>query len=62
MTEHHHDHPASKKEGRSEDGKPHRRRLHKDWRAWLVVALMLAAVIIYVLTLDESILPFALGK
>jgi hypothetical protein len=31
--------------------------LHKDWRAWLVVGLMLAAISIYVLTLDESVQP-----
>jgi hypothetical protein len=36
------------------------RRLHKDWRVWLVVGLMLAAMIIYVLTLDESVLPAVL--
>ena len=31
--------------------------LHKDWRAWLVIALMLAAIGTYVLTLDDSIQP-----
>ena len=62
MTEHHHDHAASEKYTHRENGKPHRRRLHKDWRVWLAVALMLAAAIIYVITLDDSILPFALGK
>lgn len=31
--------------------------LHKDWRAWLVVALMLAAIATYVLTLDDSVQP-----
>ena len=29
--------------------------LHKDWRAWLVIVLMLAAISIYVLTLDDSV-------
>ena len=33
------------------------RQLHKDWRTWVVVGLMLTAMIIYVLTLDDSILP-----
>jgi hypothetical protein len=33
------------------------RRLHKDWRAWLALVLMLAAIITYVLTLDDSIIP-----
>ena len=31
--------------------------LHKDWRAWLVLGLMLAAMGIYVLSLDESVQP-----
>lgn len=34
-----------------------KKRLHKDWRTWLVIALMLAAIGIYVLTLDDSIQP-----
>jgi len=34
-----------------------RKKLHKDWRAWLIVALMLAAIGMYVLTLDDSIVP-----
>lgn len=33
------------------------RALHKDWRAWIVVLLMLAAMAIYVASLDESIQP-----
>jgi hypothetical protein len=31
--------------------------LHKDWRAWLVIGLMLAAIGTYVLTLDDSVQP-----
>ncbi len=30
---------------------------HKDWRTWLVIALMLAAIGMYVLTLDDSVVP-----
>jgi hypothetical protein len=41
-----------------ENRKPHRRGLHKDWRLWVTVGLMLAAVLIYVLTLDDSLLWF----
>ena len=33
------------------------RKLHKDWRAWLAVVLMLAAIVMYVLSLDDSIVP-----
>ena len=31
--------------------------LHKDWRAWLALGLMLAAMGIYVLTLDDAVQP-----
>ena len=31
------------------------RGLHKDWRTWAVIGLMLAAIGTYVLTLDDSI-------
>lgn len=37
--------------------KPAWMRLHKDWRAWLALGLMLAAISIYVLTLDDSVQP-----
>jgi len=32
-------------------------KLHKDWRAWLALVLMLAAILMYVLSLDDSIVP-----
>jgi hypothetical protein len=41
--------------GQSASGKP-RRKLHKDWRMWVAVILMLAAIMIYVLTLDDWLL------
>ncbi|NLF38797.1 hypothetical protein GX586_05090 [bacterium] len=36
-----------------------RTQWHKDWRLWAVVALMVAAMAAYVLTLDESVEPGA---
>jgi len=33
------------------------RKLHKDWRAWLALLLMVAAILMYVLSLDDSIIP-----
>jgi hypothetical protein len=33
--------------------------LHRDWRTWLVIGLMLAAMGAYVITLDESVQPGA---
>jgi hypothetical protein len=32
-----------------------KRRLHRDWRLWVVVALMLAAMFAYVMSDDESL-------
>ena len=34
-----------------------RRGLHKDWRTWVVVAVMLAAIGMYVASLDDSEIP-----
>jgi hypothetical protein len=44
---HHGSHPQSRKRG-----------LHRDWRVWVVVGLMLAAMLVYIFTLDESIAPW----
>lgn len=35
------------------------RKLHRDWRVWLCVILMLAAMVIYVLTMGERVVPGA---
>jgi hypothetical protein len=45
---HHPDHPGKK---------PLLFGLHKDWRAWLALGLMLAAIGMYVLTLDDAVQP-----
>jgi hypothetical protein len=42
--QHVHDHQAEKK----------KMQLHKDWRAWLVVLLMLGGMFMYIATLDEA--------
>jgi hypothetical protein len=44
---HSHEHPT----------KPAGGGLHKDWRAWVVVGLMLAAMAGYILSMDEEIVP-----
>jgi hypothetical protein len=36
---------------------PRKRGIHKDWRAWAVVILMLAAMWMYLRSMDESIQP-----
>jgi len=48
MTEHHNHAPARG-----------RRPFHKDWRVWTGIVLMLAAITIYVLSLDDSLLSLS---
>ena len=36
---------------------PAKQPIHKDWRAWTVVIIMLVAMAVYVMTLDESFFP-----
>ncbi len=43
----------------TEPGKSNGRKLHRDWRVWLGGILMLIAMAINVLTLDEAIVPGA---
>ncbi len=57
MTTHRHKHPHESKAGEHSRPKIDLSGLHKDWRTWLVIALMLAAIGTYVLTLDDSIQP-----
>jgi hypothetical protein len=37
--------------------KPPWKGLHQDWRVWVAVGLMLAAMGMYVLSLDDSVQP-----
>ncbi|MCA9103746.1 MAG: hypothetical protein R3C10_26705 [Pirellulales bacterium] len=53
---HHSNHPQHH-EKHSHDKQAKGTQLHKDWRTWTVVVLMLAAMAVYVLSLDESIGP-----
>ena len=50
---HHRDHHANPQEGERAGWK----QAHKDWRLWVVVAMMLAAILMYVLSMDESLRP-----
>ncbi|AFM24526.1 hypothetical protein [Desulfomonile tiedjei] len=55
MTQHNHKHPRS--HDHTQNDEEDSWKFHKDWRVWLVVGMMLAAMCIYVLTLDESVVP-----
>ena len=57
MTPHGHKHAHESKADEPSRPKFYLSGLHRDWRTWLVLALMLAAIATYVLTLDDSIQP-----
>jgi hypothetical protein len=59
---HHADHPqhanhANHANHGQQQKDAERKALHKDWRTWAVVILMLIAMATYVLTMDESDVP-----
>ncbi len=55
--------PHDKHHGKHHKPEHHTKRgLHKDWRAWAVVLLMVGAIVIYVLSLDESLVPGENGE
>jgi len=61
MADHeHHSHGAQHEHGQAghHGHVTHKRRpLHHDWRVWVGVVLMLAAMAMYVLSLDEQLGP-----
>ena len=58
MTVHNHKHSSSRKHVRKDESESRGIKLHKDWRVWLAVGIMLVAIITYVLTLDDSVVPY----
>jgi hypothetical protein len=54
-----HDHSSSNEHKHPHDHHPGPlwKRLHRDWRAWAVVLLMLAAMAAYVLSDNEALRP-----
>jgi hypothetical protein len=40
-----------------EQQKPYWQRAHKDWKFWVGVVFIAAAIVIYVMTLDLSTVP-----
>jgi ABC-type nickel/cobalt efflux system permease component RcnA len=55
--EHKHQHEHEHEHGHHQG--PPRRKLHHDWRVWLVVGLMLTAMLVYVLSDNER---FGFGR
>ncbi|MGE0535290.1 MAG: hypothetical protein AB7O68_09980 [Pirellulales bacterium] len=58
MSKNKHDHAAHHHGDHHHASSP-RRGLHKDWRLWAAVVLMLVAMAAYVATMDESLGPDA---
>ena len=54
MSSQNHNHSKHRNKDRKESGS---RNFHKDWRVWLALLLMLSAILMYVLTLDDSVIP-----
>lgn len=58
----HHDHGDHHGHAHAHAHGPWITRAHKDWKTWVVVGLMLLAMVVYVITMDESIIPGGGGK
>jgi hypothetical protein len=55
--------PAHGHKHEHQHGQPTKSRpLHRDWRLWAGVVLMLIAIGVYVLTLNESLVPSGNGQ
>jgi ABC-type Zn2+ transport system substrate-binding protein/surface adhesin len=54
-----HGHHGHDGHGHKHQGK---RPVHKDWRLWFAVVLMLVAMAVYVLSDDESVTPGGLEQ
>ena len=50
----HHSHDHQK---HSDQGAYRGKGIHRDWRLWTAVVLMLGAMAIYVATMDEALVP-----
>jgi hypothetical protein len=57
MTPHDHKHAHQRSSEKHPPPKYDLSGLHRDWRTWLIIGLMIAAIGTYVLTLDEAIQP-----
>jgi hypothetical protein len=55
MTHEHGHHPHH--HGHGERPRAWWKQAHKDWRIWVAVVLMLISMVVYVLSMDESVRP-----
>jgi hypothetical protein len=60
MSENNYGHPGNEGSDRDRvhhDQRPYWKRAHHDWRLWVALIMMLAAITIYVLSEDLAFLP-----
>ena len=57
MSKRNHKKSGSHGHSRVNETKSGSNKFHKDWRVWVAVGIMLAAILMYVVTLDESVVP-----
>jgi hypothetical protein len=50
-----HKHSESHRHAGGGEGQSNDEKLHKNWRVWLAIGIMLTAMATYVLTLDDSV-------
>jgi hypothetical protein len=53
----HHRHAGPHAEGPKDGQRPYWKRSHRDWRVWVGLFFCLAAITIYVLSEDLSLMP-----
>ncbi len=62
MSQHKHKKSGSHGHARVNESKSGSNKFHKDWRVWVAVGMMLTAILIYVVTLDDSVVPFIMRQ
>lgn len=53
----HHTNERTDRDSLARDDRPYWRRAHRDWRFWIGLTLMLAAISIYIMS-DDLAFPF----
>ena len=51
----HHEHEAPAEENAQAEHRPYWKGVHRDWRVWCAVFLMIAGMIVYVMSDDLSV-------
>jgi hypothetical protein len=57
IKDNHHQHGGPDSDGVHHDHRPYWKRVHRDWRFWIALFAMLAAMIIYVTSDDLALQP-----